>query len=65
MEVKMKDHAWVWPDLDHEFKTGEERWVVDCPYHGQLIHAGSTRDQAIRIANLHNTVRHSNRGETP
>ena len=61
MEVKMKDHAWVWLDLDHEFKAGEERWAVECPDCPHLALAGpwSTRDQAVRMANTHNTVRHT------
>ena len=61
----MDDYAWVWEDcgapyaaLDHT-----ERWVVDCPDCGQLILAGSTRDQALRMANLYNTIRHGSKHE--
>ena len=65
MTIYMKDSAWVWLDLDHEFKTGEERWVVDCADCGEFT-LTDTRVQAVRMANMHNAIRHpSPLGEDP
>ena len=54
--INMDDYAWVWEDFREPYWPG--RWVMDCPECGECFLPGSTRDQAIATANLHNTIRH-------
>ena len=60
MTIEMNDYATVW--LDFSDREVPDRWVVDCSDCGQLMLTGSSRALAVRIANMHNTARHSSPG---
>ena len=56
--IEIADYAWVWPAVFTDC------WVVDCTDCGSLVlPRPATQGQAIRLANLHNAIRHGGKGQ--